>query len=153
MTYKDSHQCVIKYVLPVSSAHTEQLNQYRVKPVNIASAAITIVTYVTLAFIALLQKEKSFVQRAHIVKEMLQPVKDAKLDILVKKVVELFVQKALTKITLIKLVVSHVLVDTIARVQVRRIHTRIHAIQDKEAKIVQQNVILAILDSYVLMQV
>ena len=104
MTYKDSHHIVIKYVLPVSSAHTEQLNQYRVKPENIAPAAITIVPYVTLAFIALLQKKKSFVQRAHIVKEMLQPVKDAKLDIIVYKVLELLVQQAITKITLIKLV-------------------------------------------------
>lgn len=133
MTYKDSHQHVIKYVLPVSSAHQEQLNQYRVKPENIASVAITNVTYVTLAFIALLQKKESLVQRAHIVKEMLQPVKDAKLDIIVYKVLDILVQKALTIIKLIKvvqLVVSIVLVDTIARIKVRRIHIKIHVKQD-----------------------
>ena len=74
------------------------------KPENIASVASTNVKYVTLAFIALLQKKKSFVQRAHIVKEMLQPVKDAKLDIIVYKVLDILVQKALTIIKLIKVV-------------------------------------------------
>ena len=63
-------------------------------------------TYVPLAFTALLQKKESFVNRAHIVKVMLQPVKYAKLDILVNKVLELFVQKALTKIKLIKLILG-----------------------------------------------
>ena len=129
MTKNNRHR-VIPIALPGPSALEQQLNQYRVNPENIATLAQANVRYVTLAFIALLQKKESLVQRAHIVKEMLQPVKDAKLDILVKKVLELFVQKALTKITLIKLVVSHVLVDTIAQVQVSRIHICIHAKQD-----------------------
>ena len=69
---------------------------------------------------------------AHIVKEMLQLVKDAKLDIIVKIMLEFLVWLAITKIRLIKLVklvVSHVLVDTIAR-KVRRIHINIHVKQD-----------------------
>ena len=120
MTKKDRHG-VITIALPVPSALEAQFNQYRVKPDNLAQLAMTNVRHVPLAFTALLQKKESFVNRAHIVKVMLQPVKYAKLDILVNKVLELFVKKALTKITLIKLVVSHVLVDTIARVKVRRI--------------------------------
>ena len=129
MTKNNRHR-VIPIALPGPSALEQQLNQYRVNPENIATLAQANVRYVTLAFIALLQKKESLVQRAHIVKEMLQPVKDAKLDILVKKVLELFVQKALTKIKLIKLVVSHVLVDTFARIKVRRIHIKIHVNQD-----------------------
>lgn len=129
MTKYNSHR-VITIALPVPSALELQLHQYRVSPENIATLAQANVRYVTLAFIALLQKKESLVQRAHIVKEMLQPVKDAKLDILVKQVLELFVKKVLTKITLIKLVVSIVLVDTFARIKVRRIHINIHVNQD-----------------------
>ena len=129
MTKKDRYGVVIT-VLPVPSALEAQFNQYRVKPDNLAQMAMTNVRHVPLAFTALLQKKESFVNRAHIVKVMLQPVKYAKLDILVNKVLELFVQKALTKITLINLFVSHVLVDTIARIKVRRIHIKIHVNQD-----------------------
>ncbi len=103
MTKYNSHR-VITIALPVPSALELQLHQYRVSPENIATLAQANVRYVTLAFIALLQKKESLVQRAHIVKEMLQPVKDAKLDIIVKKVLEFLVQQAFTKIKLIKLV-------------------------------------------------
>ena len=71
---------------------------------NIATITQANVRYVNLAFIALLHHKESLVQRAHIVKEMLQPVKDAKLDIIVYKVLDILVQKALTIIKLIKVV-------------------------------------------------
>ncbi len=155
MTKKDKHH-VVNNALPVPSAHQEQLNQYRVKPENLAQLTQALVKYVPLAFTALLQKKKSFVHRAHIVKEMLQPVKIVKLDIIVYKVLDILVQKALTIIKLIKvvqLVVSIVLVDTIARIKVRRIHIKIHVNQDIIAMIEKQNVGYAQMDTNVLMQV
>lgn len=103
MTKKDRHR-VITIALPVPSAQEAQFNQYRVKPDNLAQLAMTNVRHVPLAFTALLQKKKSFVHRAHIVKEMLQPVKIVKLDIIVYKVLDILVQKALTIIKLIKVV-------------------------------------------------
>ncbi len=127
---KKNREFVITNVLPVPSALEAQFNQYRVKPDNLAQLAMTNVRHVALAFIALLQKKKSFVHRAHIVKEMLQPVKIVKLDILVYKVIELFVQQVLSQIKLILRHVSSVLRDTIARVQVIRINTSIHANQE-----------------------
>jgi len=90
MTKKDRHR-VITIALPVPSALEAAVNQYRVKLDNLAKLAMADVRHVPLAFTALLQKKKSFVQRAHIVKEMLQPVKDAKLDIIVNKVLEFLV--------------------------------------------------------------
>jgi hypothetical protein len=117
MTKKDRN-LVTTIALPVPSALEAQFYQYRVKPDNLAQAAMTNVRHVPLAFTALLQKKESFVNRAHIVKVMLQPVKYAKLDILVYKVLELIVHMALTKITLIKLIVRNVLLDTFARINI-----------------------------------
>jgi hypothetical protein len=136
MTKKTSNRVVL-LALWVPSALELQLNQYRVNLENMLTITQANVRYVNLAFFALLHNKEALVQRAHIVKEMLQPVKDAKLDIIVDKVdmmdkvlLNFLVQMALTKITLINLVVSHVLVDTIARIKVRWIHINIHVKQD-----------------------